>query len=155
MHAFIHSSQHRFIALTALVSVFLTVSSTVIANENNTLAIGKFSQGVLDGWQVKEFDGNTQYNIVTDTNNGKQILKADSNNSASGLFIEQQIDLQKTPYLNWSWKTDKLYLNLNESEKQGDDFVARIYIVIDGGLLFWQTRALNYVCSSSFEKNQS
>jgi len=155
IHNTIHSSKQSFIALTVLVSVLLTVCSTVIANENNTLYIGKFSQGELDGWKVKQFDGDTQYNIVTDTVNGKRILMANSNNSASGLFAEQRIDLQKTPYLNWSWKTDKLYSNLNESEKQGDDFVARIYIVIDGGLFFWKTRALNYVWSSSFETNQS
>lgn len=59
--------------------------------------------------------------------------------------------MHKTPYLNWSWKTEQQYSIINQSEKQGDDYVARIYIVIDGGLFFWKTRALNYVWSTSFD----
>jgi hypothetical protein len=50
---------------------------------------------------------------------------------------------------------EKLYSNLDESKKQGDDFVARIYLIIDGGLFFWKTRALNYVWSSSFTRGQA
>lgn len=30
----------------------------------------------------------------------------------------------------------------------GDDFVARVYVVLNGGLFFWDTKALNYVWSS-------
>lgn len=40
-------------------------------------------------------------------------------------------------------------LALNERSKNGDDFVARIYLVIDGGFLFWKTESLNYVWSSN------
>lgn len=148
-------SMHRFISRAAILSLFLTISSNVISNEIGRLHLGKFSQGDLNGWQAKEFDGNTLYKIVNDTNIDKQVLMANSNSNASGLFLERRIDLQKTPHINWSWKTDKLYENLNEKEKQGDDFVARIYIVIDGGFFFWKTRALNYVWSSSFKQNQS
>ncbi|GLS91254.1 hypothetical protein GCM10007916_23230 [Psychromonas marina] len=142
----------RFIVL---IFSFLITCSSASANQEEDLYIGKFSQGDLDSWQLKKFDGNTHYQIVTDEVNGKQVLMADSHNSASGLYKEQRIDLQKTPYLHWSWKTDKLYSALNENEKQGDDFVARIYIVIDGGVFFWKTRALNYVWSSTSEKHRS
>jgi len=136
----------------------LLATSPVLATEQNSafidhkLLIGEFSKGNLTGWQEKEFNGNTDYKIVSDAN-GTNVLKASSDNSASGLFKEQRIDLQKTPYLNWSWKTDKLYSGLNEKEKSGDDFVARIYIVIDGGMFVWKTKALNYVWSSFSEVN--
>lgn len=149
MRFFIHNS------ISVLFTSLLMMSSNVFATQANDLYVGNFSQGALDGWKIKQFDGDTDYQIVNDSSNGKQVLRATSNNSASGLFNEQRIDLQKTPYLHWSWKTDKLYSKLNENEKQGDDFVARIYIVIDGGMFFWNTRALNYVWSSSFEKNDS
>ncbi|MDQ6984596.1 MAG: DUF3047 domain-containing protein, partial [Ghiorsea sp.] len=36
-----------------------------------------------------------------------------------------------------------------ENQKEGDDFTARIYVVVDGGFFFWKTIALNYVWSSS------
>ncbi|MCF6208787.1 MAG: DUF3047 domain-containing protein, partial [Ghiorsea sp.] len=40
---------------------------------------------------------------------------------------------------------------INENKKAGDDFVARIYVVVDGGFFFWKTIALNYVWSSSHQ----
>lgn len=145
---------------TTVICYFLLSISNVFADQTNKvedLYIGMFSQGDLDGWQEKEFNGSTQYKIVdtTGVNSETKVLMAKSNNSASGLFKEQRIDLQKTPYLNWSWKSDSSYSGLNEKEKKGDDYVARIYVVIDGGMFFWKTKALNYVWSSSSVKNEA
>jgi len=118
------------------------------------LHIGNFSNGQLDGWKNKSFAGNTEYTLTKDTT-FKQVLKADSHAAASGLFREVRIDLEKTPWIHWSWKTDQLFSGINENEKGGDDFVARLYIVVDGGLIFWNTRALNYVWSSSHQSGQN
>lgn len=145
----------RVVAAT-LSALFLNFSYSANAEDDHNLTIGRFSQGKLDNWEIKEFSGKTEYQIVNDNGERKsRVLKAISNSGASGLFIEKRIDLEKTPYLHWSWKTEKLYSDLDESKKQGDDFVARIYIVLDGGLFFWKTRALNYVWSSSFRKGQA
>lgn len=145
----------RVVAAT-LSALFLNFSYSANAEDDHNLTIGRFSQGKLDNWEIKEFSGKTEYQIVNDNGERKsRVLKAKSKGSASGLFIEKRIDLEKTPYLHWSWKTEKLYSDLDESKKQGDDFVARIYIVLDGGLFFWKTRALNYVWSSSFRKGQA
>ncbi|WP_372880443.1 DUF3047 domain-containing protein [Psychromonas sp.] len=140
--------------LPPLSALFLLFSVGAHSADKN-LYLGNFSQGNLDNWEEKEFSGQTRYSIVKDSEDTtKSVLKAESNNSASGLFVEKKIDLSKTPYLHWSWKTDKLYKDLNEGKKQGDDFVARIYIVVDGGVFFWKTEALNYVWSSSFREGQ-
>lgn len=113
-----------------------------------------FAQSILDTdrqsdlstWQSKSFSGETQYQWVTQDD--KAFLQAISNASASGLAKEQRIDLFETPYLNWSWYTESLLSSLNETQKSGDDYVARIYVVIDGGWQFWNTISLNYVYSS-------
>jgi len=112
------------------------------------ITVGQFSTSSLSGWEEKEFEGKTQYSFVFDEKIKQQVLKAESNAGASGLFREQRIDLNKTPYLNWSWKTSSFFPNINENKKIGDDFVARIYVVVDGGFFFWKTIALNYVWSS-------
>ena len=148
-------SRHFLGVFGALLLSLLTIHSTFSAEQDNAsiddkLVIGEFSKGNLTDWQEKEFNGNTDYKIVNDISDTKSLM-AVSDNSASGLFKEQRIDLQKTPYLNWSWKTDKLYSGLNEKVKSGDDFVARIYIVMDGGMFVWKTKALNYVWSSFSE----
>jgi hypothetical protein len=147
-------SNLRNVSYITLICGFLLNCSSVFA-ESEKLYIGLFSQGKLDGWQEKEFDGSTQYKIVDapGVDSDTKVLMAQSNDTASGLFKEQRIDLQKTPYLNWSWKSDSSYSGLNEKEKKGDDYIARIYVVIDGGMFFWKTKALNYVWSSSTAKN--
>ena len=117
-----------------------------------SIPIALFSTGTLQGWEEKEFEGKTQYSLVRDDDLKQTVLKAESNHGASGLFREQKIDLNQTPYLNWSWKTSSAFKDINENEKAGDDFVARIYVVVDGGFFFWKTIALNYVWSSSHQK---
>jgi hypothetical protein len=98
-------------------------------------------------WEAKVFSTETMYTLSD--YKGRLALKALSNNSASGLVLKKRIDLTITPYLSWSWLAEKKLLMLNERSKNGDDFVARIYMVIDGGFLFWKTESLNYVWSSN------
>lgn len=115
------------------------------------LPIAEFSQGKLDGWQPKSFQGETDYHFqVID---GVAALTANSQNAASGLFKTQHIDLAKTPFLNWSWRVERPLPKLNEQSKTGDDFAARIYVVVKGGLAFWQTKAINYVLAGNSEKD--
>ena len=125
-----------------------TTSASEAVVDSDQLQIGLFSQGNIEGWENRSFAGDTAYSLVTAPGRG-EVLKASSDAAASGLFRKMRIDLEKTPWINWSWKTEQLFSGLNEAEKAGDDFVARLYIVIDGGLFFWNTRALNYVWSSS------
>nr|WP_201746351.1 DUF3047 domain-containing protein [Veronia nyctiphanis] len=55
--------------------------------------------------------------------------------------------------MNWSWSTESRLSDLNETTKSGDDYVARVYVVIDGGMMMWRTRSINYVWSSNQEKS--
>jgi len=120
-------------------------STSNYASEN--ILIGKFSQADKSGWENHSFEGHTNYSLVEDEN--ITVLKAESKASASGLINRTRIDLAETPFLNWRWKVDKSLYRLAETFKEGDDFAARIYIVVDGGVFFWKTLALNYVWSSS------
>jgi len=136
----------------AFLTVIITVRSETITVEGKKIVIGLFSLGKMVGWQSEMFDGETLYRLVKDKN--KQVLMADSESAASGLVYKQQIDLEQTPWLNWSWKTESVLTGLDETQKTGDDFGARLYVIVDGGLVFWQTHALNYVWSSSHEKGE-
>lgn len=108
--------------------------------------IGQFSQGHTQDWQPIKFSGLTRYQLA-DLDNSK-VLQADSQNAASGLVYEQKIDLYQTPILTWHWRVEQKLDNQREQRREGDDFAARIYVVVDGGILPWKTRALNYVWSS-------
>jgi len=113
--------------------------------------IADFAVNGLSGWTQKSFKGETNYTLQSLENS--VVLKADSQAAASGLFKEQTVDLRQTPFLNWRWQAGSCLLALNEQSKVGDDYVARIYVLVKGGLAFWQTKAINYVWSSNAIKD--
>ncbi|WP_419865991.1 DUF3047 domain-containing protein [Methylomonas methanica] len=115
------------------------------------LAIGEFSQNRLEGWEHKSFKGETQYRLQAI--DGVTVLTADSHAAGSGMFKEQHIDLEQTPFLNWSWRIGNRLTGLNEQSKAGDDYPARVYVVVKGGLAFWQTKAINYVWAGNTKKD--
>jgi len=114
------------------------------------LMLGEFSRNRLDGWERKDFKGETRYRLQTV--DGVVALQADSHAAASGLFKERRIDLEQTPFLNWSWRIADRLSGLNEQSKPGDDYAARIYVVVKGGLAFWQTKAIDYVWAGNTAK---
>jgi hypothetical protein len=128
----------------------LSLMAFNIAQGADKIRIGDFSSGSLQDWQTQSFKGQTQYRLVEE--DGRKVVKADSSASASGLFKKQRIDLTKTPFLNWRWRIENGLGKLNEQVKSGDDYAARVYVVIDGGLAFWRKKALNYVWASSSPK---
>jgi len=107
--------------------------------------IARFSRNDLNGWQSKAFVGETRYSLKNE--NGWTVLRADSSASASGLYREVSVELGKTPILNWTWKVGNIVADANERTRAGDDYAARVYVVFSGGLMFWRTRAINYVWS--------
>ncbi|WP_281401111.1 DUF3047 domain-containing protein [sulfur-oxidizing endosymbiont of Gigantopelta aegis] len=113
-------------------STFAQTNNNVInaneaVNKSQKVIIGEFSQQSLTGWEEKEFAGKTRYKLIKIA--GQYVLSARSQQAASGLFKTIHIDLNKTPYLNWSWSIQSSLNNINEQSKSGDDYAARIYIV--------------------------
>ena len=127
--------------LLSVIFVFLyTLSSPVFADK-------AFSAEQMIQWKSKSFAGNTRYSVKFDEHLNQSVIRAESNKTASGLFYEERIDLDKTPYLNWYWKVEKFPALDNEKTKSGDDYAARIYIVIKDGWTPLGTKAVNYVWS--------
>lgn len=134
--------------MNALFSILiLSFTFSHLAYSQQNLPISDFGTAGLSGWSTEEFSGKTQYSIIEINN--ISILKAVSHASASGLGKELQIDLKNTPYINWSWKIDNRLQGLQEKTKNGDDYSARIYVIINGGWLPWNTLSLNYAWSSN------
>lgn len=131
--------------------LLFTVSTLTDAMADSGLAIGEFSRNSLAGWEQKSFKGETRYHLQK--LDGATVLFADSHAAGSGLFKEQAIDLEQTPILNWSWRIANRLTGLDERSKAGDDYAARVYVVVKGGLAFWQTKAINYVWAGNSAKD--
>lgn len=108
--------------------------------------IKPFPDESLSNWKEKSFVGNTSYSIAQDK--GITVLKASTDKAASVLYRKKAVDLTTTPWLEWSWKIDNTYKNIDERSRGGDDFPARLYVTAQVGRLPWNTIAINYVWSS-------
>ena len=103
--------------------------------------------GTLKVRKVRGADAKTEY-LIGSNENGN-FLKAVADNAASGLGKEIKIDLNKTPYLNITWKVEKDLRGINEKSKKGHDYAARVFVVKKTGATPLSNRAINYVFSSN------
>lgn len=142
-----HAKAKTSSTLLFVITSLITLSLVSVTHGALTQELPPFTEPGHAGWQEKRFAGQTVYTPVLE--NGLKMLHASSQGSASGLVREQTIDLRRTPVLNWSWKVEKIMPGIDERQKKGDDFAARVYVVAKGGLAFWNTRALSYVWSNS------
>ncbi|MDY6954713.1 MAG: DUF3047 domain-containing protein [Thermodesulfobacteriota bacterium] len=133
-----------------IILVFLVLSSLASASAADRKVLGGFSSGRLDGWEPKVFMGETRYLIAR--LDQTQVLRAESHGHASGLVKNTPVDLRKYPFLNWSWRIENRLDKRDEQSKSGDDYAARIYIVVSRGWLFWKTKAISYVWANTSPK---
>lgn len=126
--------------------ILLLTLAPLVCVAAEPVVIGAFSRSDMSGWDRRSFSGHTEY-ALADVD-GKTVLAARSQSSASGLIRKLDVDLNATPVLNWSWKIDRVLTDIDERTKEGDDYPARIQIVFTSGSSFWKSRSLSYVWSS-------
>jgi len=135
------------VGVVLLAAGILTLSATGGYCASRT--IDDFSNGLDPGWKEKVFNGRTIYTPTME--DGHPALKAVARASASGLFYKIKFDCEKYPILRWSWKINHVVSKGNALTKEGDDYPARVYVVFPS-LLFWKTKALNYVWANRLPK---
>jgi Protein of unknown function (DUF3047) len=116
------------------------------------IVVGSFSTGDLSGWTPKVFRGETAYTLAED--GGRTVLRAESQGAASGLVKEIRLDPRSAPVLRWSWKIERTLAQGDERTKAGDDYAARVYIIFPS-VLFWKTRAINYIWANKLPAGES
>ena len=132
------------------ISIFIFVTiGTGFANEIKVFNFTKDELANLDVRKVRGADNKTVYTIGSNENGN--FLKAVADNAASGLGKEVKIDLNKTPFINITWKIEKDLPGIKENTKKGHDFAARVFAVKKTGATPLSNRAINYVFSSNNE----
>jgi len=129
-----------------LIIFFVAINSSV-AQE---IKVFDFTETELSGLEVRKVRGadNKTVYIVGSNENGN-FLKAVADNAASGLGKELKIDLNKTPFINITWKIEKDLSGIEENTKKGHDFAARVFVIKKTGSTLLSNRAINYVFSSN------
>ena len=126
---------------------FLFMSGLSFSSE---IKIFEFTEKELSELQVRKVRGADNETIYTVGSNEKgNFYKAVADNAASGLGKEVKIDLNKTPFINITWKIEKDLPGIKENTKKGHDFAARVFAVKKTGATPLSNRAINYVFSSN------
>ena len=113
-----------------LIKIFIiwsTIFSISFASEMNIFDFTNEELAKLDVRKVRGADNKTIYTVGSNENGN--FLKAIADNAASGLGKEVKIDLNKTPFINITWKIEKDLVGIKENTKKGHDFAARVFAV--------------------------
>tara|TARA_B100001175_G_scaffold161696_1_gene137057 strand:- start:99 stop:752 length:654 start_codon:yes stop_codon:yes gene_type:complete len=140
-----------FRILNFILITFLFFFSLAYAETINVFDFTEEELSTLKVRKVRGADAKTKYTLGNNEN-GKYI-KAEANNSASGLGKELKINLKKTPFLNITWKVEKDLTGIVENSKKGHDYAARVFVVKKTGATPLSNRAMNYVFSSNNDIN--
>ena len=141
----------RFISFISLFCIFfsLTLNAEIVK-------VFEFTEREFDTLKIKKIrNAKSETNYSLGNNENGNFLKAEAENAASGLGKEIRINLNKTPFINITWKLEKDLKGINEKTKKGHDFAARVFVVKKTGLTALSNKALNYVFSSNNSINES
>ena len=137
--------------LNYILIIFLSFFNIVLAENVNVFEFTENELSTLKVRKVRGADAKTQYSLGNNEN-GK-FIRAEANNSASGLGKKIKINLNDTPFLNITWKIEKDLPGIDEGSKKGHDYAARVFVVKKTGATPLSNRAMNYVFSSNNDVN--
>ena len=131
-----------------LISIFFT-PNFVLADLVKVFDFSEKELSELEVRKVRGADNKTVYSV--ESNEKGNFLKAVADNAASGLGKEIKINLNKTPFINITWKIEKDLKGIKENTKKGHDYAARVFAIKKTGATPLSNRAINYVFSSNLE----
>ena len=133
--------------ISSLIFLILITFTFASADEVKVFEFTKSEFSKLEVRKVRGADNKTIYTLGANENGS--FLKAVADNAASGLGKETKINLNKTPFINITWKIEKDLPGIKENTKKGHDFAARIFVIKKTGATPLSNRAINYVFSSN------
>ena len=129
-----------------LTSILITFKFAYAEN----VLIFEFTEKELSELEVRKVRGADNKTVyVIGSNDNGNFLKAIADNAASGLGKQIKIDLNKTPFINITWKIEKDLKGIKENTKKGHDYAARVFAIKKTGATPLSNRAINYVFSSN------
>ena len=136
--------------MTKLVILFICIIFFFQLSYAEQIKVFQFTEKELSELKVRKVRGADSRTIYTlGSNKNGNFLKAVSDNAASGLGKEIKINLNKTPFLNITWKIEQDLTGIKEDTKKGHDFAARVFAIKKTGATPLSNRAINYVFSSN------
>jgi hypothetical protein len=125
---------------------------SISISQNTVIVIDDYKSGLNDKWESKVFEGKTKYSVTTE--DSKLCIMAESNATASALIYKIKYDPKEYPILSWEWKVKNIIKKGNALKKEGDDYAARVYVIFPS-ILFWKTKAINYIWANRLPEGEA
>ncbi len=102
----------------------------------NDIVVGDFSHGTVGpavprDWTpvtFRQIDRHTRYTLTRDATAGI-VMCAEAKASASGLARRLDLPAAQYPLLRWRWKAQNVLAKGDVTQKTGDDYPARVYVM--------------------------
>ena len=137
--------------------ILLVLGLLILSSQSygEVIKVFEFTENELSKLDEKKVRGAKNKTIFSiGTNENGNYLKAVSSNGGSGIGKQINIDLEKTPFLNITWKVEQGLSGIDERSKKGHDFAARMFVVKKTGATPLSNRAINFVFSSNEDIGQ-
>ena len=130
-----------------ILPLIFTIFFFQISFSSEILKVFEFSEEEFKKLEVRKIKKKTTYTLGS--NDRGNFLKAEAQGVASGLGKELKINLNKTPFINITWKVEEDLSGIEENSKKGHDYAARVFVIKKTGKTALSNRAINYVFSSN------
>ncbi len=100
--------------------------------------------GVPPGWEVREFVGRADVELVRGDGGGLAV-RLRSEGSSYVIYRDLVLDPHETPVLSWSWKVSRLPTGGDVRQAMTDDEAAQVYVVFPRWPSFTASEVIGYV----------
>ena len=138
----------KFTRITILIFLTLTFGSKA-----EIVKVFEFTDDEFKTLKVRKVKGETKWSLGSNENGN--YIRAEAEGTGSGLGKEILINLNKTPFINITWKIEKDLSGIIENSKKGHDYAARVFVVKKTGATALSNKAINYVFSSNGSVNEN
>jgi hypothetical protein len=127
------------------------LADQVHGSRRETVDIGKFdgsaaADGVPAGWRLQSYKGRPR--LAFEKAGGHCYLRLRSaGDTAYGIKKDTRIDLKRFPFLNWTWKADRLPRGGDIRKREADDQALQVYLAFpdDGFAGLTTSPAIAYI----------
>jgi len=124
--------RHLFLIFTFFAVFLPEASATPEGSEEPLSPVIEEHFDTLHNWEPLTFpriSRHSNYSIVE--LDGKNVLRAHSNNSASALVHKKRFNVFENPVLQFRWRVENVFEKGDARKKSGDDFPARVYVLFE------------------------
>lgn len=117
-----------------------------VAGPAAVIALFSADTAIQDEWQRVPLRGETEYRLTVI--GGQLAIRAVARGSASGLLRPVEVDPRRCPWIEWSWRIERIQAGADLRDREREDVAASLFVFFgDPGLMIAPTRVptLRYV----------